>query len=187
MGSVVGGTTMTGALEYTLGTLTVSGNSFSSGVTMPTKTVMGTSLQTAASEPMLVVTAALTASNPVITITYTDQDGNTGNTAVLTLSSNTLINSAFRIAPYLANGDTGIRAVTNISTSTGSAGSLAVMGLLPVNATQSTNASGFGAMSPLEQPIPIYLWEAGEKIAFYRYGVATAAYCFIHLTAVAET
>jgi hypothetical protein len=178
---------MMGALEYTLGTLTVSGNSFSAGVTMPTKTVMGTSLQTATVEPMLVVTAALTATNPVVTITYTDQDGNTGATAVLTLPSNTLINSAFRIAPYLANGDTGIQAVTNISISTGTVGSLAVMGLLVVNATQSTNASGFGMVSPLEQPIPIYLWEAGEKIAFYRYGVASTTYGFIHLTAVAET
>lgn len=188
MANTVSGTVLWGGLEYTLGTLSVSGNSFASGVAMPTKTVMGTAVTTAAVEPLLVVTTTLAgATTPVVTITYTDQAGNAGNTASLTLPNSPSVGSAFRIAPYLANGDTGIRAVTNISISTGTGGVLVVYGLLPINANYTSTAGGFGALSPLETPTPMYLWEAGERIAFYRAGSTTAANIFVHLTAVAET
>jgi hypothetical protein len=105
----------------------------------------------------------------------------------MTLPTNAAINTAFRIAPYLANGDTGIRAITNISTSAGSAGVLTIYGLLTINATTSTSIANFGNLSPLESPTPAFLWEAGERIGFYRYGATTASHLFGHLTAVAET
>jgi hypothetical protein len=187
MTNYTGGTIMVGGLEYALGTLTVSGNSFSGGVSMPTKDVMGSSITTACSEPLLVATVTLAATTPTITITYTDQDGNTGNSAVLTLPTNVAANSAFRIAPYLANGDTGIRAVTNISTSAGTAGTLVVYGMLPINMTVAAGATPFGAISPLESPLPMYLCEAGERLAFYRYGSTSGTSLEVHLYAVAET
>lgn len=177
-------------LEYSLGTLTVSGNSFADGVAMPSKRSNGglTPVQTVASEILVVVTATLTATTPVLTITYTDQDGNTGQTATLTLPTNAAIHSAFRVNPHLASGDTGIRDVTNLSISTGSAGSLVVYGILPLAILTMTATGAAGSNSPLIAPAVLYLVEPGDVIGFYRYVDATvASSAFVMLSGVAET
>lgn len=161
------------ALEYVLGTLTVSGNSFADGVAMPTKTIRGTSLQTASLIPVVVATVTLVATTPVLTITYTDQDGNTGQTATLTLPTNVLANSVFLITPHLAAGDTGIRDITNISISTGTAGTLKVMGLLPLFIHAGGAAHRTNYLNVLSVPTENWLVEANDVISFYRFGSNT--------------
>lgn len=175
-------------LEYSLGTLAVSGNVFSDGVAMPTKLFGGavSSVVTATQMAFLVVTAALTATTPTVTITYTDQDGNTNQTATLVLPTSPALNTAFMIHPHLASGDSGIRDVTNISISAGSAGSLAVKGCLLLSAATCALANVASQLPPLAAPIVMWLVEAGEVIAFYRLGITTTNSLVAVLSGVAE-
>jgi hypothetical protein len=179
------------ALQYTLGTLTVSGNSFVAGVSMPTKSLRlsqaSSSITTASQVALVAVTTTLNAATPVLTITYTNQDGDTGQTATLTLPTSPTVESAFIIDPHLASTDTGIRAVTNMSISTGSAGVLAVYGLLVLGiGQQSTNAGGAQG-NPLAEPRPLWLCEAGETIGFYMFGGNSANGFMAMLHGVADT
>lgn len=167
------------ALEYLLGTLTVSGNVFSSAgsVSMPTKTVRGSAIQTASLIPVVAIINSLTATTPVLTITYTDQNGNTGQTCTMTLPTNPAFEGCFLMTPHLANGDTGVQAVTNISISTGSAGVLKVFGLLPIHAAYMSGASPInrvGNSPPLRLPFPPLLCEPGEVLAFYNFDSASS-------------
>lgn len=174
------------ALEYVLGSLTVSGNTFSSGVSMPTKTILGNSVQTASVAPYLVVASNLSSVNPTVTITYTNQDGVTGRTAVLTLTTNVIAGSAFSLIPHLQSGDTGVQAVTNISISVGTAGVLRVYGLLKLGMGSSA-ASGMGRMiQPLTMPSGMFLCEPGESIGFYRSGDVAAGDIYVWIAGVAE-
>lgn len=158
-------------LETTLGTLTVSGNSFSAGSVMPTKNIRDTSVVTASVMPMVFVSTTVVATTPVLTITYTDQDGNTGNTATLTLPTNPSINSCFLIAPHLASGDTGIRAITNLSISTGSAGTIKVIGILPIGSSSAALTPMLGGLDPLVRPLPMFTIAPADVVAFYRISV----------------
>ena len=144
-------------IEYDMGTLTISGNSFADGVAMPTKVVRGTSLQTASQIAFLVVNSTLTATTPVITITYTDQGGTTSNTATLTLPTNPVVNSSFLITPHLASGDTGIRDITNMSTNVGTGGILKIYGLLILNIVGNQAAFTCHAEDPLT--VPHIMWK----------------------------
>lgn len=167
-------TNMVAGLEVELGSLAVSTNTFTSGSSMPTKTIEGSSVTTASIITMLVATVAVTATTPTITITYTDQDGNTGQTCSMTLPTNILIDTAFLMSPHYANGDTGIRAVTNMSISTGSAGTLKVYGLLP-QAWEANSGSAFGGtMSAMTGPFPMVPFATSEKIGFYHFGTVSA-------------
>lgn len=157
------------------------------GVTMPTRIVGGSSIQTATLLPMLAVTSALTATTPAITITYTDQDANTGNTASLTLPSNAAVESAFCIAPHLASGDTGVQAATNLTASAGTAGTMKVMGLLPIGEFQSGNFTGpFSIVEPLTRSFPIIPADVNDAIAFYSFGGTSATDLIAALVAVAD-
>lgn len=169
-----GGASAICAAETTLGTLTVSGNSFAAGSAMPTRLVRDVSVTTASVMPVVYVSASATATTPTLTITYTDQDGNTGQTATLTLPSNALVNTCFLIQPHLANGDTGIRAVTNMSISAGSAGTLKVMGLLPIAMSSGGLVPMLTGPDPFAMPIPMIPLAAGDVIGFYRTGSALA-------------
>jgi len=162
--------TQVAAIEYLLGSLTVNGNSFSAGVTMPTKSVRGGSAQCGSSMLVVAVITNMTATTPTLTITYTNQDGTTGKTATLTLPTNATANSVFRIDPHFANGDTGARAVTNISISAGTAGTLRVYGLLPVGSSPQMTGALVGSADPLTIPIVPWLLAAGDVIGFYRFG-----------------
>jgi len=173
--------------EYDLGTLTVSGNSFAAGVSAPTKTPSGGSSGVCVFNSVVVfIAATLTATNPVLTITYTDQDGNTGNTATLTLPTNAAINSVFQVYPHLATGDTGIRAITNVSISTGSAGSIKVMGLLEL--ANIPCASLGGGLNDVRNTVdPVYPVAAGETIAFYTYNTISSSVVYIDWVMVPTT
>jgi len=169
--SVIGNSGVVCGLEYSLGTLTVSTNAFAAGVSMPTKTMrlngITSSVVTATQRAFLVATAALTAATPTITITYTNQAGTLNRTATLVLPSNPVKNTAFDIIPHLQSGDTGIRAVTGISTSAGSAGSLVVYGLLVVG---TTNAMLINSVSvdPILTTMPLWLMETNETLTIYQ-------------------
>ncbi len=156
------------ALEYSLGTLTVLGNIFAAGVSMPSKPINGVSIQTASVYPLLFVSTTLAATTPVVTITYTDQDGNTGNTATLTLPTNAAINSCFAIHPHLAAGDSAIRAITGMSISIGTAGVLKVLGLLVLSSGGTAISGNSKTIQPLVDPSPLYLCETGDLISFFK-------------------
>lgn len=173
--SLTSNTTVLVGIEYLLGTLTVSGNSYSHGVSMPTKSIKGASTLTAASEVFAVVTTTLSATTPVLTFNYTDQDGNTGASGSIALPSNAANGSAFRLSPHLANGDTGIRALSasspnGLSISTGTSGVIKLYGVLPLWIGTSNTAYSTGTLDPLTVSSIPYLIESGDAVAVYRYG-----------------
>ena len=173
------------ALEYTLGTLTVSGNVFADGVAMPSKTIKATSVQTVAQIPAVYVSATMTATTPVLTITYKNQAGTGSRTCTMTLPSNAAANSVYLMAPHLQSGDTGVQDITNISISTGSAGTIKIVGLLVLGT--SSGQTIIGAIDPLTTSMPIWLVAASETIAFYHLGAATACAIIGQISGVAET
>ena len=82
----------------------------------------------------IVAGTALGAATPVITVTYVDQDGNTGNTGFLSAAANSLpigalLSGAAVAVPgspemLLAAGDSGVRELTSYTTATGTTGSV---------------------------------------------------------------
>lgn len=164
-------------IEYTLGTLAISGNVFSAGVTMPIKKIGSVNVQTAALKPVLVVTTVLAATLPTITVTYTNQDGQsgrvtgtgTGSTPII-LPTNAAVNSAFDIAPHLQSGDTGIQSVQDIDTSGGTSGALALMGLLPLAYNPAAKQHGPVHIPPLALSMPQYRVVTGDRLAMYIFG-----------------
>lgn len=179
-------------IEYLLGTLTVSGNSYADGVAMPTKTIKGTSLQTATGYLLAVVTTTLSATTPVLTINYTNQSGTTGRSCTVTLPTNSAANSAFLINPHLQAGDTGVQNLSasgpnGISISTGASGVIKVYGILPLSETASGAVYTPYTPDPLTVPQENYLWESGESLAFYRFGsAASGMFMFAQLNFVAS-
>ena len=59
------------------------------------------------------INSALSATATTITVTYTDQDGNTGNSATCTLPASAIARRMFPFA--LAAGDSGIRSIQNVA------------------------------------------------------------------------
>jgi len=174
------------ALEYNLGSVALATGTFTDGVAMPTKTIEGSAIQTASLLTMMVVTATLTATSPVITATYTDQSGNTGASCALTIPTNALVNSAFIMTPHLATGDTGVQDVTNITKSAGTAGTVAVRGLLPLAIGFQAGTAGHPLkIEPLTIQYPQFLVEASETIAFYCFGATGNPELIATLTGVA--
>jgi hypothetical protein len=173
-------------IEFTLGSLNIATNVFSSGVSMPTRNIAGSSIITATMLPMLVVTTTTVTTSPSITITYTDQSGNTGNSMTFAPPANAVINSAYCLANKFAAGDTGMRAVTNMSVSgTVTSGTVKVMGLLPIGMA----VGGGGASSsvdPLAHPMPIFPAAASDLIAFYSFGPSVAKDLLAFLAAVGD-
>lgn len=169
-----------------MGSLAISGNTFTSGTAMPTRTIAGTSVQTASVIPILEVTTALTATTPTITITYTDQDGNTGQTCTVTLPTSPALTTCFNLAPHLATGDTGMRAVTNMSTSAGSAGTLKVYGFIPIAYGVPLSPAAIGPQ-PLSNTLPFFPFKASDEFAIYRFGSTSTTTVFANLYGVPET
>ena len=183
-----------GAVEILLGTLTVSGNSYSHGSAIGTRHDPGDDTATitaAASLIMAVVTTALTATTPTLTFNYTNQDGTTGRSGSITLPSSPAINTAFLCTPHLQDGDTGIRQLSasspnGLSIDTGSAGVIKLYGLLPLAA--SCNASGgvVAAIDPLLVSNALYHVVDGDSIAIYRFGNTALDDVIGFLTGVAD-
>jgi hypothetical protein len=181
-------TLMMMALDIEMGTLTVNTNAFVAGSDMPTdRPVFGENQTMATMVPMLVVTSNLTATTPTITITYTNQDGVTGQTATLILPTNPVLNSAFMITPHLASGDTGIRAITNMSKSAGTGGILKIFGLVPLAMGNGSTAAAVMTPDILPSPILMPMLKGGDKIAFYRFGSSTTNQLGAAFTLIPET
>lgn len=172
--------------EFSLGTLTVSGNVFADGSVMPTKTIRKTSITTASQMAFAVVTTTLVATTPVLTITYTDQNGNTGNTATMTLPTNAAANSAYAIHPHLATGDTGIQDITNISISTGTAGVINIFGCLILARTGEAATAHNNSLPPLAISEEVWLCETGESLAVYTKDLTSACMHVAVIHGVAE-
>lgn len=179
MASLTTGVSMMIGIEYDLGTLTVSGNSYVDGVAMPTKAVAGSSITTAASYVMAVVTTTLTATTPVLTFNYTNQAGTTGRSGTITLPSNPVAGSIFMLTPHLQSGDTGIRNLSasspnGLSISTGSAGVIKVYGVLPLCVGGMPTSYTPTHADPLAVCNVPYKIESGETLAFYRFGTTSS-------------
>lgn len=163
-------TTMLLGIEYNFGSIALSSGTFTDGVAMPTKTVGGASVQTASMLSFCHIDSTLTGS-PALSITYTDQDGNTGNTCSMTLPSGSLISSGFFMNPHLANGDTAIRDITACSRTGGTGGTVSFRGLLPL----AWQIKGDYAISPLLYSMPKFPIATGETLAIWRFG-STSSY-----------
>lgn len=157
-------------LEYELGSLNMSTGVFSAGVTMPTKTINGESVQTAAMWNFLVADINISASSPQIDVTYTNQAGTASRTATLTLPANPARGSAFWVTRYLQGDDTGVRAVTNMTKSAGTAGTLKFYGLLPLQVLKSDDQGVTFLPRMAHAAMPPFIATASEKIAMYRFG-----------------
>lgn len=167
-GEAYGPGVLMAALETTLGTLTISGNSFADGALMPTRIIGGgSSAQLSTLMPMMWVSTALTATTPVVTTTYKNQAGVAGQSCALTLPTNALINSAFAMAPHLASGDTGMQDISACSTSAGSAGVLKVVGLLPLGIAMNATSTMGGDFDFMANPFEMYPLVAGDVISFW--------------------
>ena len=169
-----------------MGSLAISGNTFTAGTAMPTRTIAGTSVTTASIIPILEVTTALTATTPTITITYTDQDGNGSQTCTVTLPTSPTRTTCFNLGPHLASGDTGMRSVSNMSTSAGSAGTLKVYGFIPIWYGISRAHVGIGPQ-PLQSALPFFPFVASDQLAVYRFGSTSTTTVFGELYGVPET
>lgn len=166
--------TMTGAfLEVTLGSINLATGTFTGGSAMPSRRIVGTStsIQLASLFPVMVCTSVVTATNPVITTTYVNQDGTGSRSAAMTIPTSTVAETAFLMYPHLQSGDSGIQSVSNITKSTGTAGIYTVYGLYPL---QLFAAQGIvpGLWS---QPFPKIVLQPSDVIAFYGWGSSAAS------------
>lgn len=150
-------------LEYLLGTVTAP-NTFTDGVVMPIKKVRGTSVQTAASI-IFAVTEANISGSPTVNVTYTDQNGNTGNTFSFVCPSTAVANTALIISNRMTT-DTGIRDITAMSVTGLTAGNIKVYGILPLYL--SVNQTTEYRVPLLAAPLVPYLLQAGEFLGIYR-------------------
>lgn len=155
--------------ETTLGSINMNTGTFTGGSAMPTRPLMGGSVTPVAPLVFAVVTAVITATTPTITITYTDQGGTTGQTATLVLPTNPAVNTCFFVNPHLASGDTGIREITNITKSAGTAGTLTLFGVHTIRvAAQGASVIPYNALQPGMNGIVPIIATGGERVAFYR-------------------
>jgi hypothetical protein len=183
-------------LEVTLGTLTVSGNSYSDGSAMPSRTpylYTGGSSQTLASMiPVAYISTTLSATTPVLTFNYTNEAGTTGRSSTVTLPTNAALNSAFLLQPYLQSGDSAIRDLSasspnGLSISTGTSGVIKVVGLIPLAVVANSNTGqGFTIdgrrVSDISYPL-----QGGDVISFWRFGTASSGYLHSAFTLVPES
>jgi uracil phosphoribosyltransferase len=158
---------------------------FTAGSTMPTRTISGVSVQTASVYPFLVVDTAVTATTPTVTITYTDQDGNTGNVATMILPTSPALSTAFAIAPHFASGDTGMRAVTAMTKSAGTAGVVSVYGFIPVSYGVNT-LQNYTMVQPLISTLPLFPFKAADTMGFFRLGSTSATQILVSITMIPE-
>lgn len=169
------------AIEYLLGTKAYNG-AFTAGLSMPSKLVKGTNVQTASGLTMAVAETDLTsATNQTIDVEYTDQDGTTLQTASITFSNLVKSNSAFMLQKVLNVGSKGVRAITDISlTTTGSpTGTFKIYGLLPIWIGYTANATYDASF--LQNLLLPWEIESGEHLAVYRFNTTDAGGAIVNL------
>jgi len=164
-------------LEVDLGTLTVVGNSFSGSASMPSRVFFGagTDAITIASSFVVITcetTSAGHSGGATLTTTYTNQAGTGGRTATITMPAAAITNSTvFNLTPYFQGTDTGVRTVTNMSVTSGTAGVFKCKGLIPLSGTYSGAGTGHSSTPPIfSMPNRIPKLQTGDVIGFYRTG-----------------
>jgi len=164
-------------IETVLGTLTVSGNSFAAGSSMPSRAQYGgSSQQLNAGLVMLHVSGSMTATTPTITVTYANQDNTGSRSATVTLPTNAQVNSAYGWASRLQSGDHAVRSVSNMSISAGTAGTVRVLGLTPLMYGMGANTTTSLDGLPLSvKAIPAFSLAGGETIAFWTSSATTSS------------
>lgn len=171
-------------------TFTGGGNrTYVQGAAMPSRKhySRASAEQTVSRMPILRVSAAVGgASTPTITISYTNQDGVSGRTCVMTIPSNPAANSAFFMLPHLQAGDSGIISVEDMVPSGGSTGTLEVWGCVDLGADVCFSSGGgqnVQVATPSEQP----LLQAGDALNVVRVNAATSvgSFCCFDLIGVA--
>lgn len=183
-------------LEVTLGTLTVSGNSYSDGSAMPSRIPYlygaGSSQSLGSMIPVAYVSTTLTATTPVLTFNYTNESGTTGRSGTVTLPTNTTANSAFFLQPHLQSGDSAIRDLSaatpnGLSISTGTAGVIRVVGLIPL-AEITAGTSGQTLTSDNRRAgETAYPLQGGDVISFWRLGTSSSGYLHSVFTLLPES
>lgn len=165
-----------GELDYATGT-------FTDGVVAPTRLAGGLSQQLPLS--LWCECATDMVSQRVVTVTYTDQDGNTGQVSTShTLTVNSLKHSGFFVV--LAVADVGVLDVTNVTATGGTTptGTLKFWGVNPITilptlgAATPTNLLAEGVVRRLE---------AGTKPRAMRIGGQTLTRAFGQITYVVDT
>lgn len=160
------GTGMIVGLDYLLGSLNLATGVFTDGVTMPLKTVRGTSIQTAAGLCFAVIRTTIAATTPTLTITFTDDSGTAGQIVTPIIPTNATAQSAFHLQPLFTGGSVGVRDVTGMTISTGSSGIIDVYGVLPLHVCFNNGSlHGTNFLSNFQIP---YLAIPNETLGFYR-------------------
>lgn len=161
------------------GSIDIATGTFTDGVAMPARTVLGNASYTIPSGWLLAFceTAIVGTVNP-LTVTYTDQDGNTGKTTTAhAMTLNPVIDS---IAPMVLNvADWGVTDVTAATRTGGTSGTIRFYGIIPIDVLPAWNTAF------VEPQLPKLLCRrlsAGAKIGWILtnqtagFGLATATY-----------
>lgn len=167
---------------FSMGSINMNTGTFTPGVSMPIRPIgKQAQVQTATERVFLYVSSAVTATTPLVTITYTNQDGTANQSAALTLPTGVTANSVYFVDPHLASGDTGMRSVSNITKSAGTAGTIVCYGAWVLG--YSMAQANFVAQSPGPLALPRVPWPLvkGDQIAFVRHGLATACDLFAYI------
>lgn len=158
-----------------LGSLDISGPTFTDGSTMPTVTECGVSRKLASSI-MCEVTTALNATPGTVTVTYKDQDDNTAeaNTAQ-TLPASAPVGSAGLIS--LNAGDWGAVDITTATRGAGTTptGVIKFWGLIPVTMFMSANVNPAIPVSEDLISVAPHLFNAGINYEIGVFGSNNAA------------
>ena len=152
-----------------LGSLDISGPTFTDGSSMPTITECGVSRVTS-SAVIAEVTTAFSATPGSYTITYVDQDGNAAETtSSVALTGSALVGSCSPVA--LNTGDTGVRDIT-AATRTGGTTPTGVMKfwgvipltILPMPAGTANSASAWMSQDLVQGAFNPYRLGAGDIV-----------------------
>lgn len=147
------------------GSLNIGTNVYTVGAAMPTVDELGESTQPPASI-LIEVTTALNATPGTLTLTYTDQDGNTGvSSLAMSLVGNSVVKAMTQT--FLAAGDYGALELTNAVRTSGTTptGVLQFWGTIPICFIDNSNFNKNINLVQLisEQPSHIRL-DAGDVI-----------------------
>lgn len=157
-------------LEYLLGSVNLATGTFTDGVAMPTKLINGESITTAAMWTFLAVTTTLSATSPIITVTYTNEVGTASRSVATTMPSNSNVGTAMFLNTNLQGDDFAIRDVTGITKSAGSSGVVSVYGYLPLHFSRTSFQSNSNVSRMADSSLPLFIGEASEKIGFIGMG-----------------
>lgn len=160
---------------------------FTDGSAMPTVTELGVSRAT--SSPIFcAVTTALNSAPGSIAITYTDQDGNTGQTSTTeALTASSVVQSGGM--PRLASGDWGVRDITNITQSGGTSptGVVKCWGIIPLGMVPSVDLPGSNHVrNHVTDTLTHFRLGAGDQLGILQYGTNSTGMIVGDITVIGE-